>query len=87
VKLNTAEQRLGIASETLSKLEDQDNSYTMMYFSDQWARQRELQLAAMADDGDTQQKLEEHLVELLDLEEQVKDAQYVCSFCIPPNLV
>jgi hypothetical protein len=46
-----------------------------------------LQLAAMADDGDTQQKLEEHLVELLDLEEQVKDAQYVCSFCIPPNLV
>ncbi|EGG08492.1 uncharacterized protein MELLADRAFT_84666 [Melampsora larici-populina 98AG31] len=73
VKLKTAEQRLDSASATLEKLETRDESYTWVSFSDQWDRQRELQLAAMAD-GNAQQELEDWLVELLDLEEEVKDA-------------
>ena len=74
VKLKTAEQRLDVASETLEKLETQDDSYTWVYFTDMWDRQRQLQLAAMAD-GNAQQELEDRLVELLDLEAEVKDAQ------------
>ncbi|EGG02090.1 uncharacterized protein MELLADRAFT_91696 [Melampsora larici-populina 98AG31] len=69
-----AEKRFDQASQTLQSLESQDASFTYGYFSDQWKRQREVQLAAMEEHG-IQQKLEEHLVKLLNLEEQVKDAQ------------
>ncbi|KAH9807993.1 hypothetical protein DFH28DRAFT_1079909 [Melampsora americana] len=74
VKLKTAENRLYLASQTLESLESQDPSFTYGYFSDQWKRQREVQLAAIEERG-VQEKLEEYLVKLLDLEEQVKDAQ------------
>ena len=74
MKLKTAESRFDLASETLERLESQDASLTYGYFLDQWKRQREVQLAAIEERG-IQEKLEEYLVKLLDLEEQVKDAQ------------
>jgi hypothetical protein len=74
VKLNTAETRFKVASDTLIRLESQDSNYTYGYFSRQWERQKATQLAAMEEDG-ARKKLEDYLIELLDLEEQVKEAQ------------
>lgn len=74
VKLNTAEGKCKVASDTLQRLQSQDPTFTYEYFSRQWERQKATQLAAMDDCG-AQEKLEQHLIQLLDLEEQVKDAQ------------
>ncbi|KAH9809639.1 hypothetical protein DFH28DRAFT_1133000 [Melampsora americana] len=73
VKLNTAQGKFKVALDTLQRLQSQDPTFTYGYFSRQWEQQKATQLAAMDDCG-AQEKLEQHLIALLDLEEQVKDA-------------
>ncbi|KAH9811497.1 hypothetical protein DFH28DRAFT_1084793 [Melampsora americana] len=72
VKFNTAQGRFKEALDTLQRLHSQDPTFTYGYFSRQWERQKATQLAAMDDCG-AQEKLEQHLIALFDLEEQVKD--------------
>lgn len=74
VKLKTAEAKLAASSNTLQRLQAKDISFTYGYFSSQWERQRECQLAAM-EEGGVQERLEKHLIALLDVEEEVKEAQ------------
>ena len=74
MKLKTAEERLATASATLLRLQVKNEEYTYEYFAAQWDRQKNCQLAAMAEVG-TKQKLEKHLIELLDFEEKLKNAQ------------
>ena len=76
VKLKTAEAKLAASSNTLQRLQAQDMSFTYGYFSSQWERQRECQLAAM-EEGGVQERLEKHLIALLDMEEEVKEAYEV----------
>lgn len=77
-KVKIAEDRLEVASKTLHRLQAQDESYTLEYFSSQWERQKQCQLTAMADDAaGTQERMEQCLLELLELQEEVKHAQYV----------
>ncbi|EGG01870.1 uncharacterized protein MELLADRAFT_91829 [Melampsora larici-populina 98AG31] len=71
-KLATAERTYDTAFNTLTRLEAERSVYTIGYFSDQWARQKQCQLAAMADGG--VKKLEEVLSNLLDLEDKLKHA-------------
>ncbi|KAH9815143.1 hypothetical protein DFH28DRAFT_1126511 [Melampsora americana] len=61
------------AIEKLDQLLESNPRYTQEYFSAQWTRQQAQQLAAMEDK--TLCKLEEHLVELLDYEEKLREAQ------------
>ncbi|KAH9818425.1 hypothetical protein DFH28DRAFT_888429 [Melampsora americana] len=71
-KLRMAETTLDEASKVLQRLQAENPEYTIDYFAKQWERQKECQLAAMADGA--AKKLEEHLVDLLDLEEKLRDA-------------
>lgn len=61
------------ALQTLQTLESENSIYTICYFSDQWERQRSCQLDAMV--NNSLQDLEEQLVKLLDLEEELTEAQ------------
>lgn len=71
-KLKDAKESCGKAVKILNDLLKSNPRYTHEYFATQWTRQRALQLSAMEDEGRI--KLEERLVELLDLEEKLKDA-------------
>lgn len=71
-KLREVERLVEEAGQTLCKLQA-EGDYSVDYFSNQWERQKQCQLAAMA--NDSQRSLEEELVNLLDLEEQLEDAQ------------
>ncbi|KAH9809034.1 hypothetical protein DFH28DRAFT_1086996 [Melampsora americana] len=74
LKLKIAEEKLAASSNTLQRLQAQDISFTYGYFSSQWERQRECQLVAM-EEGGVQGRLEKNLIALLDMEEEVKEAQ------------
>ncbi|EGG08959.1 uncharacterized protein MELLADRAFT_84330 [Melampsora larici-populina 98AG31] len=71
-KLTHARERSLKATKTLNDLLQSDPRYTQDYFAAQWARQRALQLAAMADES--RLKFEERLVHLLDLEEKLQES-------------
>ncbi|EGF99574.1 uncharacterized protein MELLADRAFT_94273 [Melampsora larici-populina 98AG31] len=74
-KVKIAEDRLEVASKTLQRLQARDESYTLEYFSSQWERQKRCQITAMADDAaETQERMEQCLLELLELQEEVKHA-------------
>lgn len=73
MKLGTTQMTLDAALITLQQLNSENSSYTIGYFSEQWEQQRRCQLAAMA--NNSVHKLEKQLIELLDLEEQLKNAQ------------
>ncbi|KAH9807649.1 hypothetical protein DFH28DRAFT_914130 [Melampsora americana] len=72
-KLKDAHTSFITAKSKLESLLASDVRYTPAYFADQWAIQRKLQLSAMEDQ--TVCALEESLIELLDLEEKLRDAQ------------
>ncbi|EGF98247.1 uncharacterized protein MELLADRAFT_96060 [Melampsora larici-populina 98AG31] len=71
-KLSTAEKTLAEAKVVLQRLQTQNPEYTTDYFSNQWERQKKCQLDAMS--NGTLKNLEEQLINLLDLEEKLRDA-------------
>lgn len=71
------------ALKTLQNLEAENGVYTINYFSAQWERQRKCQLDAIV--NNSLRNLEDQLVNLLDLEEQLTDAQ--CVFFLELNLL
>ena len=74
MKLKETEALLDGGNTTLIWLENQNPIYTRNYFAAQWERQKTCQLEAIT--SLTFQKLEEKLVELLDQEENLKEAQW-----------
>lgn len=70
-KLREIERLFKEAAQILNQLDSEN--YNRASLSQQWERQKECQLAAMA--NESQQSLEEELVSLLDLEEELGAAQ------------
>lgn len=73
IKLKETEALLSHGAATLNQLGREEPIYTRDYFAAQWERQKTCQLEAIT--SLTFQKLEEKLVELLDQEENLKEAQ------------
>ena len=73
MKLKETKALLGDGNTTLIRLETENPMYTRNYFASQWERQKTCQLEAIT--SLTFKKLEEKLVELLDQEENLKEAQ------------
>ncbi|EGG07273.1 uncharacterized protein MELLADRAFT_105758 [Melampsora larici-populina 98AG31] len=72
-KLKDAQATFSEANKKLDELSRSNPQYTEAYFDAQWNRQRCLQLAAMEDTSLS--KLEERVVELVDMEENLREAQ------------
>lgn len=67
------------AALVLHKLSEKDGVYSVEYFSAQWKRQRTCQ-STMLSDGSSR-RLEERLTNLLDIQEKLREAQYVQFHC------
>ena len=74
IKLKETEALLSHGAATLNQLGREEPIHTRDYFAAQWERQKTCQLEAIT--SLTFQKLEEKLVELLDQEENLKEAQW-----------
>lgn len=72
-KLKRTKEELVKSEQVLRDLAFKNDIYGVAYFSAQWDRQRTCQLEAMSDGSS--QRLEQRLATLLDLKEDLNDAQ------------
>lgn len=72
LRVRKHEKFLSDAQSRLSRLQAESN-HTLQYYSDQWKRQRQCQLDLMK--NDSLSKLHAQLELLVDLEEQLREAQ------------
>lgn len=72
-KLKDAHTSFNTATSKLGNLLTLNARYTPEYFNAQWDRQRTLQLSAT--ENENVRDLEEQMIELLELEEKLRDSQ------------